>query len=552
MDLSVHRTILFLAIERLKKSPNLGKFFIDPAKLTNDLFYPMWQGNWLTDMNQASAFFDVLENKYRDPYTRWKPSGQYDFPIAIRKYQTEWVNMYNALWREECKEVAGIKEFKLGTCSAAVIISDPSTVGGYYPFDHFDVADRQRPLCPTCKLPLNLSNNLKEWKCSDLSHPVVIAGEDGDAIWEPVPDTYEYDNAVDGLSWTAHRGVFTECLKGPLNSALSCRTTDPADLCASLRYLGKATHILQDFYAHSNYVELLLECADPKLLPAALVTALDSECAGSFASFLKPAQPKDAIVVTGRFDQVDTVASILKVYRENLVVRWNDLEAGGYLGNRGKTRDLMVEVLFGTFSNQPFTPRALGAIKKVFEVTDFLSEVGDRIKRGTISFFGWLAKKLTDRDAEESIDKVQDLLLAANDVQAKDYAKAGRIMYLERVIEKDLLNKLEADRAKNSGKVLPHHTLLAKDQDTAQPECRLAYKIACLMAVDLTAQILEQYLLGKGALEVERVLAASIMHPSTQLTGNPQFSQAFYSRMPQLYGERWYLVANSVPWVFLP
>ncbi|MBU1412683.1 hypothetical protein KKC22_14320, partial [Myxococcota bacterium] len=489
MDLKVHRAILLLALQRVKQRIDPKKSIIKPDELLNKTFYPLWHGNWLTDMNQASAFFDVLENKYQDPYTRWRSRGTYDFPQVIRDHQTEWKNLFNALWKEECKTVAQFPAFSKFTPPAPQLtVTDANQIGGYYPYDHFDVADRMRPLCPQCNGPMSMTADQEQWTCTDPQHAPLQTGAEGNVQWEPVPDSVEFDNAKDKLSHTIHRGVFTECLWGPMNTAL----VGQREHVDNLRILGKALHTLQDLFAHSNFVELLLLCGDSRgLLPDALSDALKAERVGSYAAYAFDSSVDNTIVVPGRFDQMDTVASILKIYRENLVPRWEDLETGGYDGHAGKTRDLMVEVLFGTFSNQPFAPAALATVKKAIGVSNFIASVREKIQRGAIEFFGWVAKKLCDSETEQAINQVQSLLLAANDVQAKDYAKAGRIMYLEHVISKRLEEKLRNDRQVPGCKVLPHHTLLAKDQDVSHPECRLGFKLASLLAVDLTAQILE-------------------------------------------------------------
>ena len=156
-----------------------------------------------------------------------------------------------------------------------------------------------------------------------------------------------------------------------------------------------------------------------------------------------------------------------------------------------------------------------------------------------------MAKQLSDDSAKDGIDKVQNLLLAANDVQAKDWANAGRIMYVERVIVKTLEDKLKSDIGRHGPKVLPHHTLLAKDQDTGQPECRLGFKIATLLAVDLTAQVLEQYLTGGDMKAVEVVLRNRIRYPEMLLKDNPNIAAAFQNVVPTIYGERWWQVAGN-------
>lgn len=538
MDLKVHRAILFLALQRVKQRIDRNKSIISPEELLNKAFYPLWHGNWLTDMNQASAFFDVLENKYQDPYTRWRSRGTYDFPQVIRDHQTEWKNLFNALWNEECRTVAQFPAFSNITPPAPQLtVTDANQIGGYYPYDHFDVADRMRPLCPQCSGAMSMTADQKQSTCANPQHASLQAGNEGNVQWEPVPDSVEFDNAKDKLSHTIHRGVFTECLWGPMNTAL----VGQREHVDNLRILGKALHTLQDLFAHSNFVELLLLCGELKnLLPQALSDALKAERVGSYAAYAFDFPVDKTIVVASRFNQMDTVASILKIYRENLVPSWGDLEAGGYEGPAGKTRDLMVEVLFGTFSNQPFAPSALATVKKTIEVSDFIARVGDSIKSGAVRFFAWVAQKLTDdQRARAAISEVEGLLLAANDAKAKDFANAGRIMYLEHVISKRLEEKLRNDRQVPGCKVLPHHTLLAKDQDVSHPECRLGFKLASLLAVDLTAQILEQYLTGGDLTAIEKVLSARIVHPAT-LLGNTASAKALKDLIPTIYGERWW------------
>jgi hypothetical protein len=610
MDLKIHRTILYLALKRVIRQAD-PKLIIPASDILNRTFYPMWQGNWLTDMNQASAFFDVVENKYRDPYTRWKHSGTYDFPKAIAEHGTEWVNLFQTLWVKEYEATSAFPEFRPFSPDTQPVprLEDANQIGGYYPYDHFDVADRQRPLCPKCYK--GMSDKGASWLCSDRTHPELRTSQDGTtkplcpkcqsimtllpnhwhwvcsdpthrlevkptchecsavmmltsdskwwecsahpklirqrAIdfgglnWEAVPDTVEYvDN--DKLSRTIRRGVFAECLEGPLMSAFG---SDDRSNALSLRKLGKALHTLQDLYAHSNFIELLLGCADEEgLLPDHLSEMLKKETAGSFASYLKYGKASDATVVTGRFDQVDTVASILRIYRENLVPIWQDIEAGGYYKNAPKgsgPRDLIVDVLFGTFSNQPFVPKMLDVVKEACALADYFSEIGETVKKGVIEFFAWVGGKLSPEN-KSNIKMIEGLLLEANSREAKDYANTGRILYAEHVIEKTLRAKLEGDRADTNGRVLPHHTLIAKDHDTIQPECRLAFKLGALMAVDLTAQMLEVYLTGGDLVSAEAVLQKNIQHPGSLLSAQTKGTKTKLkeSDLPTLYGERWW------------
>ena len=546
MDLSAHRTILFLALFRVQKKLSGTDFQAGAAdQIVDQMFYPMWLGNWLTDMNQASAFFDVLEGKYRDPCTRWRTADTYDFSNGIAEHRTEWTNMFRALWTRECKAVGKMSKLKDIALPPGIRIADANVIGGYYPYDHFDVADRQRPVCEYCRKPMEMNDDHSIWKHESGCPRTMEVGKEGKKTkWEPVPDMEEFGRQ-DLLSATTHRGVFIECLKGPLERAFALRDKEGRLSADALRFLGKSTHILQDFFAHSNFVPLLVSCAAHQgLFDQDLCEALDLECVGPYAAYVEHNDPAQTTVVTGRFDQLDTVATILKMYRENIVTRLDDLDSGGFRGEPGKARDLMLDVLFGTFSNQPFVPEAIEGLRKLVKVSDFLEATKRKIKEGVIEFFGGVAKVLGDKKADQNIDTVQGLLLAANAVQARDYATAGRIMYLERVIQQRLQDEVETAKTKKNFQILPHHTLLALDEDVEQPECRLAFKIACLLAVDLTEKILETYLSGGNTADMERVLAERIMHPTT-LLNNGRINAGLAKTVAEVYGSRWWMIGNS-------
>ncbi len=91
MDLKVHRAITYLGMKRAAK--RLQNFDIF------DEFTPIWQGNWLTDMNQASAFFALFDDRF-DHYQA-SHDHQYHLPSLIAEHQDEWVALFNGLWTTE-------------------------------------------------------------------------------------------------------------------------------------------------------------------------------------------------------------------------------------------------------------------------------------------------------------------------------------------------------------------------------------------------------------------------------------------------------------------
>ncbi len=55
MNLNVHRVISYLGLKRAAKR-------LSKMNILED-FKAIWLGNWLTDMNQASAFFALFDSK---------------------------------------------------------------------------------------------------------------------------------------------------------------------------------------------------------------------------------------------------------------------------------------------------------------------------------------------------------------------------------------------------------------------------------------------------------------------------------------------------------
>ncbi|MGW7385444.1 hypothetical protein [Streptomyces sp. NPDC054794] len=104
--------------------------------------------------------------------------------------------------------------------------------------------------------------------------------------------------------------------------------TDP-DFAVGLARMGYLLHAVEDFYAHSNFVELHALASGPKYLPK----PFETRDAGIFARRLKRwvpgardgvALPTEDFVVTGYFDIQDTVVSLLHVFEEVLGIGWKD------------------------------------------------------------------------------------------------------------------------------------------------------------------------------------------------------------------------------------
>lgn len=496
MDLPVHRAMLFLALQRVaaRSHRDLG-----PA------FHELWLGNWLTDMNQATAFFDAFEDR-KDPYARWNPDGTYDHARTVRDNRDTWTRLFGSLWAEEWKAVLA-QPATAGLAGASGGPASADEIGGYDPRDHGDVVDRL------------------------------------DANGAPIPDELRELEPVSrtGMTWTAREAVFSNALERWIRPAFSrpARATDRI----GLRMLGHATHVLQDFFGHSNHVELVLQIAARRRhLPEDCASLIRTWRSGTFGAYRAEADPAITPVMTGRFDRIDLVASLLQIYRAGLVPTERDLAAGGFVAGTPTAKgDLLFEVLFGTFSNNPFATQALRVLRALDAFQDAVTALGDFVKRGVIRTFGWVAQRLApDPDVQQSIQELSDLALIANSRGAADFARVGRLMYVEHVIER----KLREEAAAPGERRLPHHAILNKDHDVSQPEARLAYKLACCLATDVTAEVLDLYFTpGATADDVVPVLERTYRHPR-EFVDVPVFRRALRLAVDDLYGNRWWQRAD--------
>jgi hypothetical protein len=273
-----------------------------------------------------------------------------------------------------------------------------------------------------------------------------------------------------------------------------------------------------------------------------LCEALRSERFGSFASYwiADPGVPEATPVMTGRFDRIDTIWTILGILREGLLPAWSDLAAGNYNSAHGPTREQLFELMFGTFSENPFATGVLKTAMALSDIGDSISHFKDTLIGGALAAFASVASLFTSTEVSDSIKEVTALLQQGMSVDAASYAKAGRIDFLRAIIER----KLREDLTSANGPVLPHHTLLAKDKDPSHPEVRLAYKLACVLAVEVSTQVLYHYAKGDPIQSVEDVLRRVFVHPEVHL-GQDATVRQLKASTNALYGERWWLFANT-------
>lgn len=517
MDLKVHRTMLFLGMRRAE-----GRL----KQLLFKHFKYIWIGNWLTDMNQASAFFAFFDKNY-DHYKSYGLGG-YKFPSFINENKDAWVRLFNGIWHHEWTELRKLDHFR-GIPDPQLEIEHIDQIGCYYPYDHFDVVD-----------PLNANGNPTSREAEEFSNN----------LYPKPPDDDHFHPGYPLMTTTAYYGVFKYCFEDLLFQAYDQRRPGEEErMRISLHFLGRALHTLQDFFAHSNYIELLLTYAINHLdIDDDLKTVMRAERVGNFAAYCNHELPERTPVMTSRFDTEDTLVSILKIYCDSLVPEWQDLAAGGYQHTEpvdAQTR--IFNILFGSFSDNPFITSGIKVAKTVTAVSDFFDEVGEKIETGLLDFVGWAAKLFTKKSDHKSIDTVLDYIKLLDKKETENFIKRGQVEYLIHTIEKRLHAKLTKFESQPELRFcLPHHTLLAKDTDTSHPECRLAYKLACFMATSVTSDVLYHYFSGGEHKELMDLLQLYYRHPVYLLNDPTATNSGDLKRViDALYGKRWWLYADE-------
>ncbi|MCI5142890.1 MAG: hypothetical protein D3909_14410, partial [Candidatus Electrothrix sp. ATG1] len=290
----------------------------------------------------------------------------------------------------------------------------------------------------------------------------------------------------------------------------------------ALKNLGHGLHILQDFYAHSNYSDLLLICmAEKKLLDdywnRRIHYLIAETGVGTFNAFvLCKEQPHDKYgkgektpLVTGRFDPIDTVHTLLHLSIANIYS--HDHEEGH--DEVGKEEGLY-RILFGTFSDIDIARK----IKEPLEAYRAFADQIDEIQAAVSRFFmNYLVDPIIEEILQEKEQLVDAYILLKdaaldNEHTLRDFRKAGELLFHQLTIEKHLRNKITV--AEQEGRIiLPHHALLAKDHDKTNDAVKISYKLSCALAAEVTTEVLSKYFQGASFSELEPLLERRYMHP---------------------------------------
>jgi len=537
MDLNVHRTITYKAFTQYLKASDKKN-----NKGIIKCFHDIWMGNWLTDMNQATAFFSIVDSfiseQKLDYYKAWdKETHKYILPHTLKKdsFKPHWEKLIETLWEHEWKETKEKQEsfdsfhkqntpLEKGTAQTG----KAEEIGCYYPLDHFDVTD---------------SYNGKEWT-------------DNEAL-----DLEWIKNKKSKWSKTAAKGI-DYALNSWIHKAFETKPEDRSTNPDALKKLGHGLHILQDFFAHSNYPEVLLLALSQQghleeknpVLSKNLEAHIKHDTPGTFNSFPILEKAIETPILTGRFDTIDTLYTLAGKYKGSLLqTAWNDTEEFSVeTYDKEQSRDETLDLLFGTFSSWDQTKPIAKLIDFRNDVDDFFEGVKEVVKGALIRIATWFGKRKAkdDKKKQANIDQIGKIALMLNesDIERKSYSRAGSIMFLEYHIEQFLNAKTEKaeEEAKKAKKgemcekyILPHHTLLAKDKVVLNSEVRLAFKIGCTLATQLSEFIMESYFEGKAFSSISEEIRDRLKHPS-EIIKNTEKTDHLKSMIDKLYTGRWW------------
>ncbi len=560
------------------------------------IFYPLWMGNWLTDMSQATAFFSFTptpekrgvirywltflkklhaifhqdewlkkyidrkeselkhagraEKKKKTDYYQSRKDGAYilpDFILENTAFKKTWENLFATLWQEEWRSAEEAWAFtrRMGempdslpmdipvndTGSSAVTPGEAKEIGAYYPLDHFDVTDQyvikdgKRILDNREALELN-KHEERGFMTTTVKESLAYAVEDW--VKKAFENTEDVDNAV-------------------------TRQNRLSDYQA-LKLLGHGLHTLQDFYAHSNYSDLLLICMAEKFFLDDywnrrihyLVTETE---VGTFNAFVlckehpddKHGKGEKTPVVTGRFDTIDTVHTLLHLSGES--IHSHDNEASH---DDKEKNDRIFRLLFGTFSEIDVVQKMKGTIETYRALAEHLDALEEKIED---FFMDYLVDPVIETILQEKEHLIEAYILLKdatlnNKNAINNYRKAGELLFHQHTIENHLRNKMT--KAEQEGRIiLPHHALLAKDHDQPNDAVKLSYKLSCALAAEATTELLVKYFQGASFSELEPLLARRYVHPQFHVAQCAETGSL--NKAIQALNGKWFSYASQNP-----
>ncbi len=482
MDISVHNRILWYGcVEATKRLKNKGGYFADPR-----IYFPfLVRGSWMNDMNQSTLFTDILLNA-----TDKNKAFHIDRTLK---------NFFRELWRIELKKLIddmGTGSQEARNAAQTFVSNNPidksevDSFGVYSRYDHLDV----------------LMDNFRT-ECSNGSLR---------------------SNTIDDAINTRAGG---RLLQSSFN-----KTTDQRLEEHRLTVLGRALHSLSDFFAHSNYVELLLWNLSWRINGRCVLDSWVTDEYNRTGEFLdRPGKeilncplpgsrkemhdllqknimmwygddPQSTPLTSCLFYPIDTVYSLLKIYAAHLE----------------------------RVDDQLLNDEAFNLVMAVFDIPGrvFLSKAWNVYEtfRNALYAIGRAARNYLADELEKSAagksEQTKGIMQACaavirryDNAEAKEWAKAGRLKYVAYTFERDMAAKYDDQKPENP--LLPHHSLLCKDNVPSNFRDMLRYQLACMFATEVATKVIEMHF-SKDTIPDETKFSDEIankyfIHPSEQI-----------------------------------
>jgi hypothetical protein len=475
MDLAVHNRILQNACIT---APSIAGASIDARA-----YLPLLvRGSWLSDMNQASLVLETVKG------TPFEHKADESFKKCLRE-----------LWRHDLDAIfKGMREdsaYEDVVSKAASIVKSGSgleigDIGQYNRLDHLDILR-----------PSDVSTEVSDMASGSAGRGKAI-GKGIMMMVERLDDAYKQS---DRFGWKA------------------------------MTWLGQALHTLHDFYAHSNYVELLLwSLATPGIgvLDGSTVSVFSGPanlrqqpwdyvcplpgadgmrpCPGAF--FWYGGGPGETPLVSSVFDTSDTICSLLAKYVSHLrgieafstkdeADRETYLNIAMSLFDLSSSRRFLVSTAYSLVAAVQSAIAALG--KKAREIiANDLQKYGESKGGSTKDKFAAAARAVRCYSSKE----------------ADDWKKAGGYEYVVNTMQIDMLDELWT-RQSGATVALPHHTLLRKDLLLDRADHALRFDLACVFAEAASVHVLRRYFSQQTttARDWKALLDHLMRHPWTQV-----------------------------------
>jgi len=459
MDLPIHDQILWYACKEAER--RLGA----NAIASPTACYPyLVCGSWMNDMNQSSIFTEFISGTTKDVDNSFAASAAIDGAFKVL-----WIQQLDAMlerMKNGSPGAAAAADAFMKTFPDALEIDSTATAsfGKYCRYDHLDVLENTAE-----------SENAKWNGASQF-----VSGT--------IQETFSY--------------VKYSLLHSTLHNEPDKRISRDHVIA-----LGRTLHTCADFYAHSNYVELLLwgqafggrlkqniidEFNDRSRFPLyrekiypfcplptkqddlqALLSVADDD---NFYRVLWYGGTPDLTPLSScRFLFTDTAYSLLMMYATHL-----ERISVTALDNDGL--DLAMAVF-----NVPGKD-VIGRFYKVYrEVAGVLQTIGKMARE-------FLADRLlamgttADPTTKGMLEATASIVRSYDSAEAGEWARAGRLKYVAYTLLKDMAAPLAKQDA--AVPILPHHSLLCKDYPPGFVSDLLRYRLACLFATEVTTEIL--------------------------------------------------------------